>query len=136
MLHALIMTERKNRRPKMEDKKDVQKEFSTCLEDISFAEAMQKAKNQPETGSPVGRFRDDRETLRLENKPKNRRHEMVEAIMKLHRCSDCAIRRRAAAKPHSFLAGIHCWHAAWWPGWKIYQAELRERAATKNNPAG
>jgi hypothetical protein len=61
---------------------------------------------------------------------------MVESIMKLHRCEDCPIRRRAITKPHSLFSRIHGWHRTWWPGWKIYQAELRGRgtveAAGKN----
>jgi hypothetical protein len=55
---------------------------------------------------------------------------MIESIMKLHTCADCSIRCRAQAKPGSLLARLHRWHARWWPGWKIYQAQLRA-AATK-----
>ncbi len=52
---------------------------------------------------------------------------MIESIMKLHTCADCSIRCRAQAKPGSLLARLHRWHARWWPGWKIYQAQLRAR---------
>jgi hypothetical protein len=55
----------------------------------------------------------------------SRREEMVEQIMSLHRCADCPVRCNAAKKPHSLLARIHRWHSTWWPGWKIYQKELR-----------
>ena len=51
--------------------------------------------------------------------------DMVEAIMKLHRCADCSIRCNAMKEPHSVYARIHRWHKNWWPGWKIYQEELR-----------
>ena len=47
-------------------------------------------------------------------------------IMKLHPCSNCSIRCMAAEKPHSLFARIHRWHMTWWPGWNIYQAELRD----------
>jgi len=50
---------------------------------------------------------------------------MIDKVMKLHPCSSCSIRCRAKAKPQSVFARIHHWHMAWWPGWKIYQTELR-----------
>jgi len=59
----------------------------------------------------------------------NRRCEMIDSLMKLHKCADCSIRCKAARKPGSLLARIHRWHATWWPGWKLYQAELGARAA-------
>lgn len=52
-------------------------------------------------------------------------NEMIEALMKLHRCADCPIRCKAIARPRSLFARIHRWHTTWWPGWKIYQAEFR-----------
>ncbi len=58
---------------------------------------------------------------------------MVESVMKLHRCEDCPIRCQAGKKPRSFYARMHRWHKNWWPGWQIYQAELRARKAS---PAG
>ena len=59
----------------------------------------------------------------------NWRCEMIESLMKLHKCADCSIRCKASRKPGSLLARIHRWHATWWPGWKLYQAELGARAA-------
>jgi hypothetical protein len=53
---------------------------------------------------------------------------MIESMMSLHRCEDCPIRCQAAKKPHSLFARIHRWHTTWWPGWKIFQRELREQA--------
>ncbi len=59
----------------------------------------------------------------------NRRCEMIESLMKLHKCADCPIRRKASRKPRSLFARIHRWHATWWPGWKLYQAKLAGRGA-------
>ncbi len=56
-------------------------------------------------------------------------NEMMESIMRLHRCEDCPRRCQAAKKPRSIFARIHHWHMRWWPGWKIYQSELRARKA-------
>jgi hypothetical protein len=52
---------------------------------------------------------------------------MVENMMRLHKCANCSIRCRATAKPDSLSARFHHWHLTWWPGWRIYQAELRAR---------
>ncbi len=49
---------------------------------------------------------------------------MIESLMNVHKCADCAIRCKAARKPRSIFARIHRWHATWWPGWKLYQAQL------------
>lgn len=54
---------------------------------------------------------------------------MIESLMKLHKCAHCPIGCRAARKPQSLLARVHRWHTTWWPGWKLYQAELRARLA-------
>jgi len=59
----------------------------------------------------------------------NWRCEMIESLMKLHKCADCSIRCKASRKPGSLFARIHRWHATWWPGWKLYQAELGVRRA-------
>jgi hypothetical protein len=52
---------------------------------------------------------------------------MIGSLMKLHKCADCPIRCKASRKPGSLPARIHQWHATWWPGWKLYQAELGGR---------
>jgi hypothetical protein len=57
----------------------------------------------------------------------NRRNNMIESVMKLHKCANCSIRCKASRKPRSLFARIHRWHATWWPGWKLYQAELGVR---------
>jgi hypothetical protein len=49
---------------------------------------------------------------------------MIESIMNLHKCSECTIRCKAVARPHSIYARIHRWHAKWWPGWRIYREKL------------
>ena len=54
---------------------------------------------------------------------------IFQAIEKVHRCADCPVRCQAVAKPNSLFARIHRWHTTWWPGWKMYQAELRARGA-------
>lgn len=51
----------------------------------------------------------------------------VVSVMSLHRCEDCPIRCQAAKQPRSIFARIHRWHKNWWPGWQIYQSELRAR---------
>jgi hypothetical protein len=50
-------------------------------------------------------------------------------MMKIHKCAHCPIRCQASRKPRSLFARIHRWHATWWPGWKLYQAELGTRPA-------
>lgn len=59
----------------------------------------------------------------------NKSDEVIETIMKLHRCADCPVRCKAVAEPQSFFARIHRWHMTWWPGWRIFQAELRAHEA-------
>jgi hypothetical protein len=54
---------------------------------------------------------------------------MIENLMKVHKCSECSIRCRAMADPGSLSAHIHRWHKTWWPGWRIYQTQLRTRTA-------
>ncbi len=54
---------------------------------------------------------------------------MIESLMKLHKCAHCPIGCRGTRKPRSLFGRIHRWHATWWPGWKMYQAELRVRGA-------
>jgi hypothetical protein len=56
-------------------------------------------------------------------------NELIESLMKLHRCEDCPIRCHAAKQPRSIFARIHRWHTTWWPGWAIYKRELRARVS-------
>jgi hypothetical protein len=51
-------------------------------------------------------------------------------IEKVHRCSECPIRRLAAGRPHGAFARLHAWHKTWWPGWKAHQVRACEAAAT------
>jgi hypothetical protein len=113
----------------MADQLDHQKEFSTCLEDLLITETMKKRKSQLWAGPLAGRPADDKDGFPSPKESGNAGHGVLGSVMKVHRCSDCVLRRRADAKPHSFLARIHHWHRTWWPGWKIYQAELRAHCA-------
>jgi len=51
--------------------------------------------------------------------------DLIESLMKLHKCADCPIRCKAMKQPHSIFARLHRWHMTWWPGWKIYLKEQR-----------
>jgi hypothetical protein len=44
-------------------------------------------------------------------------------------CENCGFRRRAEARPESFLARLWRWHTRFCPGWKAYQRWLGERAS-------
>jgi len=113
----------------MQQKKEFQKKFSTCLEAFPFAGTMQKKMAQQESDSYINRFQDDAGQLAAGRSSKSCVIKIFESLMKLHRCADCSIRCRAVAKPHSLFARIHRWHKTWWPGWKIYQSELHVGAA-------
>ncbi len=65
----------------------------------------------------------------------NKSQELVDQLMKLHRCADCPIRCKAVEQPRSLFARIHRWHRTWWPGWRIYLTELHgtgERVAAQS----
>jgi len=47
---------------------------------------------------------------------------------KKYGCETCPIRRRAEAKPQSFIARLWRWHTSWCPGWKAYQRSLQNEA--------
>jgi len=51
------------------------------------------------------------------------------AIDKVHRCTDCPIRKMAIKHPKSIFARLHMWHKTWWPGWKAHQARTCAFAA-------
>ena len=44
------------------------------------------------------------------------------------KCADCALRKKAEARPNTFMAKLWRWHTKWCPGWKAYQRELNEQA--------
>lgn len=44
-------------------------------------------------------------------------------------CENCALRKRAEAKPKSLVGRFWHWHIKWCPGWKAYQAYLTEQGA-------
>jgi hypothetical protein len=41
-----------------------------------------------------------------------------------HSCAECALRKKAEAKPKSLLGRFWFWHIKWCPGWKSYQKTL------------
>jgi len=41
-------------------------------------------------------------------------------------CESCALRKRAEARPESFLARLWRWHTRWCPGWRRYRRRLPE----------
>jgi hypothetical protein len=45
------------------------------------------------------------------------------------RCGDCALRKRAEAKPKSLLGRLWYWHIKWCLGWKAYQEYLARQKA-------
>ena len=51
------------------------------------------------------------------------------AEKKTHRCEDCAMRRKAEAKPRSLIGVIWRLHTHICPGWKAYQRSLREQGS-------
>ncbi|MBE0411016.1 MAG: hypothetical protein IBX69_14950 [Anaerolineales bacterium] len=44
------------------------------------------------------------------------------------RCETCLMRKKAEAKPRSFMARLWRWHTRWCPGWKAYQVHLAHEA--------
>jgi hypothetical protein len=46
------------------------------------------------------------------------------------RCADCGLRKRAEENPQALLSRLWRWHTRWCPGWKAYQNELAEQAAS------
>jgi hypothetical protein len=125
---------------KMKDEKEPQKKVSTCLDDAPSAEMMRKLVGQKGigslseemmrtlTGKPLQEC-GERKIKTNSDFQKIRRNKMIESLMSLHKCSTCSIRCQASRKPKSLFARIHRWHAAWWPGWKMYQAELSAQRA-------
>ena len=48
-------------------------------------------------------------------------------------CESCAMRRRAEAKPDSFIAKLWRWHTRWCPGWKAYQRQQQAQSRGDGN---
>lgn len=46
-------------------------------------------------------------------------------------CADCGLRKKAEEKPNSLVAKLWKWHTGWCPGWKAYQAWLKESEQTE-----
>lgn len=53
---------------------------------------------------------------------------MTEPPKTRHNCENCWFRRRAEARPNSWLARFWQWHTTWCPGWRAYQKDLAEQA--------
>ena len=53
----------------------------------------------------------------------------VVAAQKVYKCENCAMRKKAEARPRAFLSRVWRWHTGWCPGWKEYQTHLAEQAA-------
>lgn len=53
--------------------------------------------------------------------------EMQKAAEKKSNCEDCAFRKKAEARPRSFLGILWRWHTHICPGWKSYQRTLRQK---------
>lgn len=109
----------------MQAQKNCQEDFATCLEDIKLAATWQKKLDHQEIDSLTTGFADDSAISKTEEYANDEVNKFIAALMQLHRCEDCPLRRKAMEKPHSFFANIHRWHKTWWPGWKIYRAERR-----------
>lgn len=45
-----------------------------------------------------------------------------------HACEDCGWRKRAEARPDSWIAKLWRWHTGWCPGWKAYQASFKAKS--------
>jgi hypothetical protein len=106
-----------------------QEGFNTCLENPEFAEAMRVGMDRLFTGPSADTCMNGKRAATDAVETGDDTIGIVRSVMKLHPCSTCAIRRKAAAKPRSFFARMHRWHMTWWPGWKIHQAELHKRSA-------
>jgi len=48
------------------------------------------------------------------------------------RCENCALRKKAEAKPKSLMGRLWFWHTKWCPGWKAYQKYLAEQESGLN----
>lgn len=44
-----------------------------------------------------------------------------------HKCENCGWRRKAEQYPRSFMGRLWYWHTKICPGWKAYQASLKQK---------
>lgn len=59
---------------------------------------------------------------------------MTESLKNKHNCENCWLRRRAEARPNSWLARFWRWHTTWCPGWRAYQKDLAEADKAPHRP--
>ncbi|MFO7877859.1 MAG: hypothetical protein R6U55_14890 [Desulfovermiculus sp.] len=43
------------------------------------------------------------------------------------KCEQCPWRKKAEARPNSWLARLWRWHTRWCPGWKAYMREQKAK---------
>jgi hypothetical protein len=107
----------------MEDQMRRGQKFPACLENPEFARAIRRPETEadfdPRKINRIG----ENGTSTAGSETGSRGRAIAQALMKVHPCSTCPIRRLAGERPGSLFARAHHWHRSWWPGWKIYTAE-------------
>lgn len=54
------------------------------------------------------------------------KNDQIQENEKTYGCETCPMRQKAEANPKSLMARLWRWHTTWCPGWKEYQAHLKE----------
>jgi hypothetical protein len=58
----------------------------------------------------------------------------VKTAQKTLACEACSLRTKAEANPKAFLSRVWRWHTGWCPGWKAYQAHLKQNSQARPTP--